>query len=120
MIKARLHHRADKLDARLAERRYLLGHRLTEADWRLFPTLVRFDTAYHGAFICNLRRLIDYPNLWGYTRELYQMPGIADTVDVGIYRRGYYSKSAERNPRGIVPRGPEIDFAAPHGRGGRS
>jgi putative glutathione S-transferase len=106
----------DQLEERLAERRYLCGERLTLADWRLFPTLVRFDVAYVGAFKCNLRRLVDYPNLWGYARELYQMPGIAATVDLEAYKRGYYSRSAQRNPLGIVPKGPLIDFATPHGR----
>jgi len=106
----------DQLEARLATRRYLLGDRLTEADWRLFPTLMRFDAAYHGAFKCNLRQLVDYPNLWAYTRELYQMPGIAETVDVDIYKQGYYSPSPLRNPLGIVPKGPVIDFTVPHGR----
>ena len=107
----------DGLERRLGERRYLLGDMLTEADWRLFPTLVRFDSAYHGAFKCNLRRIVDYPNLWGYTRELYQMPGIAETVDIAAYKQGYYSPSPQRNPLGIVPMGPLVDFAAPHGRG---
>lgn len=106
----------DQLEVRLASRRYLLGDRLTEADWRLFPTLVRFDVAYHGAFKCNVRRLVDYPNLWAYTRELYQIPGIAETVHPEIYKQGYYSPSPLRNPLGIVPKGPVIDFAAPHGR----
>ncbi len=106
----------DRLETRLARLRYLLGERLTEADWRLFPTLVRFDVAYHGAFKCNIRRLADYPNLFGYARELYQMPGIAETVDFEVYKRGYYSPSAARNPYGIVPKGPEIDFLAAHGR----
>jgi putative glutathione S-transferase len=106
----------DQLETRLATRRYLLGDRLTEADWRLFPTLVRFDVAYVGAFKCNLRRLVDYPNLWAYTRELYQMPGIAETVDLEIYKQGYYSISPLRNPLGIVPKGPVIDFSVPHGR----
>ncbi|HEV8715503.1 MAG TPA: glutathione S-transferase family protein [Candidatus Binatia bacterium] len=106
----------DQLEARLAARRYLLGQRLTEADWRLFPTLARFDAAYHGAFKCNVRRLVDYPNLWAYTRELYQMPGIAETVDLEIYKQGYYSPSPLRNPLGIVPKGPVIDFTVPHGR----
>ena len=73
--------------------------------------------AYFGAFKCNLRRLIDYPNLWPYARELYQWPGVADTVDFGIYKRGYHSPSAARNPHGIVPKGPAIDFSQPHGRG---
>ncbi|MCZ6524465.1 MAG: glutathione S-transferase family protein [Alphaproteobacteria bacterium] len=106
----------DALEERLARNRYLLGDRLSEADWRLFPTLVRFDVAYHGAFKCNLRRLVDFPNLWRYTRELYQMPGIAETVDLEIYKRGYYSRSALRNPTGVVPKGPEVDLDEPHGR----
>ena len=106
----------DMLEARLGENRYLMGDRLTEADWRLFPTLARFDVAYHSAFKCNLRRIVDYPNLWGYTRELYQMPGITETVDFDIYRRGYHSKSPLRNPLGIIPKGPALDFTAPHGR----
>ena len=106
----------DQLEVRLATRRYLLGNPLTEADWRLFPTLVRFDVAYHGAFKCNIRRLVDYPNLWAYTRELYQMHGIAETVDLEIYQQGYYSLSPSRNPVGIVPKGPVIDFSVPHGR----
>ena len=106
----------DQLETRLATQRYLCGDQLTEADWRLFPTLVRFDAAYYGAFKCNLRRLIDYPNLWAYTRELYHVPGIAETVDVDIYKQGYYSPSPLRNPLGIVPKGPVIDFTTPHGR----
>ncbi len=105
------------LDQRLSRSRYLLGDRPTEADWRLFPTLARFDVAYYGAFKCNLKRLIDYPNLWPYARELYQWPGIAETVDFGIYKRGYFSRSPLRNPHGIVPKGPAIDFSEPHGRG---
>ena len=107
----------DKLEAHLADNRYLCGDRFTEADVRLFPTMIRFDVAYFGAFKCNIRRLIDYPNLWAYTREIYQMPGIADTVDLDVYKRGYYSKSPQRNPSGIVPLGPAIDPAVPHGRG---
>jgi putative glutathione S-transferase len=106
----------DQLEERLATQRYLLGERLTEADWRLFPTLVRFDVAYHGAFKCNVRRLVDYASLWAYTRELYQMPGIAETVDLEIYKQGYYSPSPLRNPLGIVPKGPAIDFSPAHGR----
>lgn len=107
----------DQLEERLATRRYLLGNSLTEADWRLFPTLARFDVAYYGAFLCNLRRLVDYPHLWAYTRELYQMPGIAETVDLEIYKQAYYSLSASLPHRsGIVPRGPVIDFSTPHGR----
>ena len=106
----------DKLEARLSDNRYLCGDRLTEADVRLFPTMIRFDVAYFGAFKCNIRRLIDYPNLWAYTREIYQMPGVSDTVDLEIYKRGYYSKSPLRNPTGIVPLGPDIDPNVPHGR----
>ena len=106
----------DRLDRRLADRRYLAGARPTEADWRLFPTLARFDVAYYGAFKCNLRRLADYENLWPYARELYQWPGIAETVDLDLYKRGYYSISALRNPSGIVPMGPRPDFDRPHGR----
>ncbi len=106
----------DELEALLGRQRYLVGDRLTEADWRLFPTLARFDVAYHGAFKCNLRRLVDYPNLWAYTRELYQVPGVAETVDLEIFKRGYYSKSPLRNPTGVVPKGPEIDMSEPHGR----
>ena len=105
----------DSLESRLAENRYLLGPRITEADWRLFPTLVRFDAAYYGNFKCNRRALRDYPNLWSYTRELYQMPGIAETVNLDHIKRTYYS-IPQVNPTGIVPRGPEIDFAARHDR----
>jgi len=107
----------DTLEARLSDNRYLCGDRFTEADVRLFPTMIRFDVAYFGAFKCNIRRLIDYPNLWAYTREIYQMPGISETVDLDIYKRGYYSKSPLRNPTGIVPLGPDIDPGIPHGRG---
>lgn len=106
----------DFLEQRLANRRYLCGAQQTEADWRLFPTLVRFDVAYHYAFKCNLRRLVDYPNLWGYTRDLYQTPGIAELVFPDLYKRGYHSLSELRNPLGIVPKGPIIDFTAPHDR----
>ncbi len=106
----------DRLDRRLGTRRYLAGAQITEADWRLFPTLVRFDVAYFGAFKCNLRRLCDYANLWPYARELYQLPGVAETVDFEIYKRGYYSISARNNPWGIVPKGPQVDFTRPHGR----
>ncbi|MBY4676678.1 glutathione S-transferase family protein [Marinobacterium sp. CAU 1594] len=105
----------DALEARLARQRYLLGDRLTEADWRLFPTLIRFDAVYHGLFKCNRKRLQDYPALWGYTRELYQQPGIAETVNFDHIKQGYWRKS-ERNPLGIVPLGPELDLSRPHGR----
>ena len=107
----------DWLEARLATRRYLCGDRLTEADWRLFTTLVRFDPVYHYHFKCNLRRLTDYPNLWAYTRDLYQHPGIAATVDFEHIKRHYYESHLRVNPSGVVPRGPVLDFAAPHERG---
>ncbi len=90
---------------------------MTEADLRLFPTLARFDVAYHYAFKCNLYRLVDYPNLWPYAREIYQMDGVADTVKFDIYKGGYFSPSELRNPLGIVPTGPLIDWLAPHRRG---
>lgn len=106
----------DYLDQRLASRRYLLGDQITEADWRLLPTLLRFDAAYYSAFKCNLRRLVDYPNLWPYTRDLYQQPGIAKNVDFNVYRAGYHSKSPQRNPLGIIPIAFAVDFDAPHGR----
>lgn len=107
----------DAIDAHLATHRYLCGATLTEADLRLFPTLARFDVAYHGAFKCNLQRLVDYAHLWAYAREIYQMPGIAGTVRFDIYKQGYYSPSELRNPLGIVPLGPRMDWTAPHGRG---
>jgi putative glutathione S-transferase len=107
----------DWLEELLGSRRYLLGDERTEADWRLFPTLVRFDAVYYSHFKCNLRRLVDYPNLWGYTRELYQLPGIAATVELEEIKRHYYVTHRSINPSGIVPLGPAIDFGAPHGRG---
>ena len=107
----------DELDARLAKQRYLCGDRVTEADWRLFTTLVRFDAVYHGHFKCNLRRIVDYPNLWAYTRDLYQQPGVAETVDIAFIKRHYYASHRMLNPSGIVPAGPVIDFMLPHGRG---
>jgi putative glutathione S-transferase len=105
------------LEQLLGERRFLLGEQPTEADWRLFPTLVRFDAVYHGHFKCNLRRIVDQPNLWGYTRELYQWPGVAATVSLDEIKRHYYGTHHTLNPSGIVPLGPELDFEAPHGRG---
>ena len=107
----------DRIEAQLAQTRYLTGDMLTEADIRLFPTLARFDVAYHSAFKCNLRRLVDYPNLWAYARDIFQMPDVAQTVDFDIYRRGYHSPSELRNPLGIVPVGPQNDWLAPHRRG---
>ena len=106
----------DFLEERLATSRYLVGDRLTEADWRLFPTLVRFDPVYVGHFKCNIRRIVDYPNLWGYVRELYQMPGIADTVNFFHIKHHYYQSHTGINPTRIVPMGPEINWLAPHGR----
>jgi glutathionyl-hydroquinone reductase len=106
----------DWLEARLAEKRYLLGHRVTEADWRLFTTLVRFDLVYHLHFKCNRRRLIDYPNLWAYTRELYQMPGVAGTVHAPHFVRHYHYSHAGINPHRIIPINPVLDFLQPHGR----
>lgn len=103
----------DAIEAQLARTPYLCGDKITEADWRLFPTLARFDVAYYGAFKCNVRRLSDYPNLWPYARRLYQTPGIADTVKLDIYKQGYYSPSPVRNPLGIVPAGPIVDFQEP-------
>ncbi len=108
----------DGLDERLAGSRYLTGATITEADWRLFTTLVRFDAVYHGHFKCNLRRVQDYPNLWPYLRDLYQQPGIAATVDVPYIKEHYYRSQVTVNPTGIVPAGPPIDFDAAHGREG--
>jgi glutathionyl-hydroquinone reductase len=107
----------DELEQRLARQRYLAGDRITEADWRLFTTLVRFDPVYVGHFKCNLRRLVEYPNLWPYARELYQHPGIAETVDFHHIKQHYYGSHETVNPTGIVPKGPLIDWAEPHGRG---
>jgi len=107
------------LEDRLSRQRYLVGERVTEADWRLFTTLVRFDPVYFGHFKTNKRRLIDHEALWAYTRELYQTPGVAQTVDMYHIKHHYYGSHATINPTGIVPLGPEIDFMAPHGRDGR-
>ncbi|QCN96820.1 glutathione S-transferase family protein (plasmid) [Azospirillum argentinense] len=106
----------DELDERLGGQRYLLGNRQTEADWRLFTTLVRFDAVYVGHFKCNLRRIADYPNLSGYLRDLYQVPGVAETVDFHHIKRHYYASHTMINPTGIVPKGPALDLDAPHGR----
>jgi putative glutathione S-transferase len=106
----------DRLEARLADKRYLMGEWLTEADWRLFTTLVRFDAVYYGHFKCNLRHLWAYPNLSGFLRELYQIPGIAETVSLDHIKRHYYMSQRTINPSRIVPLGPALDFTAPHGR----
>ncbi|RGP36766.1 glutathione S-transferase family protein [Pseudotabrizicola alkalilacus] len=107
----------DWLEAHLGANRYLMGDRLTEADWRLFPTLIRFDPVYHLHFKCNRRRIIDYPNLWGFTRELYQWPGVSDTVRVDHFVRHYHYSHDTINPNRIIPINPVLDYAAPHGRG---
>ena len=106
----------DRLDARLGAQRYLVGGQATEADWRLFTTLVRFDAVYFGHFKCNRRRIVDYPNLSGYLRELYQWPGVAETVDFDRIKQHYYGSHRNVNPTGIVPKGPALDLDAPHGR----
>ena len=107
----------DELEARLATRRYLFGSRIVEADWRLFCTLVRFDAVYHGHFKCNVQRIVDYPNLDGYLRDLYQQPGIAETVNFDHIKRHYYITHDDINPTRIVPIGPALDLTRPHGRG---
>jgi putative glutathione S-transferase len=106
----------DAIERRLASRRYLTGDRITEADWRLFTTMVRFDAVYYTHFKCNRRRIVDYPNLWGYVRDLYQVEGIAETVELPIIKAHYYGSHKTINPSLIVPIGPDIDFAAPHDR----
>ncbi|TYO99328.1 putative glutathione S-transferase [Geothermobacter ehrlichii] len=106
----------DQIEELLSRQRYLVGNRLTEADWRLFTTLVRFDAVYYGHFKCNLRRIADYPHLFGYLRELYQWPGVADTVDFAHIKQHYYRSHRQINPTGIVPLGPVLDLTAPHGR----
>ena len=105
-----------ELEQRLAGQRYLLGDTLTEADWRLFTTLIRFDPVYHGHFKCNLKRIEDYPNLSGYVRELYQWPGVAATVNMQHIKDHYYRSHATINPTGIVPAGPLLELDRPHGR----
>lgn len=106
----------DTLDQRLATRRYLLGDVITEADWRLFTTLVRFDAVYVGHFKCNQRRIADYPNLSGYLRELYQIPGVAETVNMNHIKRHYYESHGTINPTGVVPLGPELKLEEAHAR----
>lgn len=101
----------DELEERLEENRYLVGEQITEADWRLFTTLIRFDSVYHGHFKCNIKRITEYKNLWRYTRELYNWPGIADTVNFKHIKDHYYRSHKNINPAGIVPAGPELDFS---------
>jgi glutathionyl-hydroquinone reductase len=107
----------DEVEQRLSRQRYLVGKDITEADWRLFTTLVRFDAVYYSHFKCNLRRIIDYPNLSNYLRDLYQPEGVAATVNMDHIKRHYYGSQRQVNPTGIVPLGPQLDFSAPHDRG---
>lgn len=104
------------LDDRLSTHRYLMGERITEADWRLFTTLLRFDPVYVGHFKCNKRRIVDYPNLWPYVRDLYQVPGVAETVHMDHIKAHYYMSHETINPTRIVPVGPDIDYSLPHDR----
>jgi putative glutathione S-transferase len=108
----------DWLEGRMEGQRYLMGGKITEADWRLFTTLVRFDPVYVGHFKCNIRRIVDYPALSGYLRELYQWPSVAATTRLDHIKFHYYASHATVNPTGIVPVGPDLDLAAPHGRDG--
>jgi putative glutathione S-transferase len=112
----RLFNRLDELESRLRDRRYLFGSQIVETDWRLFVTLIRFDAVYHGHFKCNVRRIVDYPHLWGYLRDLYQVTGIAETVNFDHIKRHYYMTHDDINPTRIVPIGPLLDLNSPHGR----
>ncbi len=112
----RLFRQLDEVESVLSRQRYLLGNRITEADWRLFTTLIRFDAVYVGHFKCNLRRISDYPNLSNYVRELYQYPGIKETLDIEYIKRHYYFSHTSINPTQIIPKGPALDFNAPHDR----
>ena len=106
----------DGLERRLSQQRYLCGETETEADWRLFPSLVRFDPCYYVGYKCNLRRLNEYPNLSNYLRELYQTPGIADVCDIAGMKRGVFSKAGPVGANGIIPAGPTVDYLRPHDR----
>jgi putative glutathione S-transferase len=106
----------DTLEEKLSSQRYLVGDQITEADWRLFTTLVRFDAVYYNHFKTNKKRLMDYPNLWAYTRELYQVPGVAETVNMDHIKYHYFASHRSINPTGIVPNGPDINFLEPHKR----
>ena len=107
----------DEIEDMLSKQRYLAGSRITEADWRLFTTLMRFDAVYYAHFKCNWRHIYEYPNLSNYARDLYQVPGVAETVNLAQIKRHYYHSQRTVNPTGIVPVGPQLDFAAPHDRG---
>ena len=106
----------DELEHRFSKQRYLVGDQITEADWRLFTTLIRFDAVYHGHFKCNLKQIEDYPHVAGYMRELYQWPGVAETVNMQHIKEHYYRSHDTINPTGVVPAGPVLDFSRPHGR----
>jgi putative glutathione S-transferase len=106
----------DQMESRLSTQRYLFGQRIVETDWRFFVTLIRFDAVYHGHFKCNIQRIVDYPNLFGYLKDLYQQEGIADTVNFDHIKRHYYITHDDINPMGIVPLGPDQDLLAPHQR----
>jgi glutathionyl-hydroquinone reductase len=106
----------DEIEQILSQKRYLTGPAITEADWRLFPTLIRFDAVYYSHFKCNWRHIYEYPNLSGYVRDLYQQPGVAETVSLAQIKRHYYHSQTKVNPTGIVPVGPQLDFSAPHDR----
>jgi len=105
-----------KMEERLAARRYLTGEQITEVDWKLFVTLIRFDAVYHGHFKCNLQRILDFPNLYAYMKDLYQHPGVAETVNFAHIKRHYYVTHDDINPTGIVPAGPVMALDTPHGR----
>ncbi|WP_027697336.1 glutathione S-transferase family protein [Vibrio litoralis] len=107
----------DKVEQHLSESRYLVGDNITEADWRLFTTLIRFDAVYVGHFKCNLKRIADYPNIQGYMKELYQVPGVKETVNFEHIKRHYYFSHKGINPTQVIPKGPELDLDSPHGRG---
>lgn len=113
---ARVFDSLDRLEDRLSKQRFLMGEVLTVADWLLFPALVRFDIAYHSLFRCTWRRLVDYPNLWAYARDLYQRPGISATVDFRLIQQGYWQNDGETNPHGILPLMPEMNWTQPHDR----
>jgi len=106
----------DDIEQRLSQHRYLVGNTITEADWRLFCTLIRFDVVYYSHFKCNWRHIYEYPNLSNYVRDLYQVPGVAETTSLEQIKRHYYGSQRQVNPTGIVPVGPQLDFAAPHDR----
>jgi putative glutathione S-transferase len=114
---SRLFETLDELEVRLGKGRYLFGDRRTETEWRLFVTLIRFDAVYYGHFKCNVRRIVDYPNLWPYLRDLYQHDGVAETVNFDHIKRHYYYTHDDINPTRIVPIGPALDLTKPHGRG---